>query len=547
MDAVEHVLEDGFIVGYTDHVVFTVTARKYHMGLFKPKRPLTLFKEEGSKDSHFYGGIASEIIDIGGVVVYVWKYEGVHDQSNERGGIATMLDEGDERTGIQDVVFGENRDRRYADNPVRIKAVYTVPENTLDYAMFGAMLTNDVVQLEMSRHRMLELCGRLLMAGDVVEMTHLQEVGDFDGSVANRYYSVSNVSKGPAGYDHAYKSHVLAITCNPIQGAQEFIDLMERETNTGNALEDIISQKNTTEHLTAKIQQAAEEQVYENWFDDTIIFISDEGSVTPMRWTDDAVPPNGQEAPKFSSFPVSPAEGDYVCRIDFFPARLYRFEDAAWSLKEIDSKRAWFPYSWTNTLRNFSTDRSLEDDLKPWEHISVRDIASPRQGRSVPSPRGAHAAPRSVFDWDRRIRVLPNCVQTSDQTLRIVELFSTPTPLLVSTHLNAGVGEYTHYYIVYSIKSNGIIQNGELLIYDDGTEVLIHDQKNPIPHDADLDITFSVAYASNQRRLYYTMGGNGQIAEMTFFVESKVTGIDNDVQLDFSQEHNSQYLIIVGM
>ena len=486
---------------------------------FRPNKPLYLVNEGPSKDSELFSKLSAESTDRGGAICHVWMYEGIFNQTNEQGETKTMLD--GSGNGIQDNILMENRDRRYADSPVTMRGIYAAPDNTLDYGMFGSMLGGDVIQIEFSKRRMLELCGRKLINGDVIELAFMAEAGDLDGSWATRFYTVDNISRSPAGYDYTYQHHMYGVTARPIQDAQEFIDIMEREDATGSPLRDNISNRQAIMDHTALVQNAAEEQAYTTWFDTTILFVNDLDKVTSWRFSDDAVPPNGHQAEQVSKFPTTAEEGQYVVRVDFFPARLFRFQEGQWVLKEIDSKRDWLPYNWTNTLRDYSTDRSLEDDLKPWEHISTHDIATPRQGRSIPSPRGAHAAPRRVFDWDRKLKQAPPLLAVIDSTVRIAELFPEDTPTEIATLLNAGQGEFSGFYIFYSVKRLGIQQAGEMLIVDNGTELVVDHEFSTVPSDGDeLGITFSVGYENGERKLYYTLNGSG-VAEMKYFVEGK--------------------------
>ena len=485
---------------------------------FRPNKPLYLVNEGPNKDSELFSRLAAESTDRGGAICHVWLYEGIFDQTNDEGEVRTMLD--GSGNGIQDNILMENRDRRYADSPITMRGIYAAPDNTLDYGMFGSMLGGDVIQIEFSKRRMFELCGRKLINGDVIELAFMAEAGDIDGSWATRFYTVDNISRSPAGYDYNYQHHMYGITARPIQDAQEFIDIMEREDATGAPLRDNISNRQAVMDHTALVQNAAEEHAYTTWFDTTIIFVTDLDEVVSWRFSDDGEPPNGHQAEQLSAFPKSANEGDYVVRIDFFPARLFRYQDGQWDLKEIDSKRDWLPYNWTNTLRDFSTDRSLEDDLKPWQHVSAHDIATPRQGRSIPSPRGPHAAPRSIFNWDRKLKDAPPPLAEIDVTVRVAELFPETVPTEIATHLNAVQGEYGGFYIFYSIKRLGIQQAGEMMITDSGSQLLIDHEFTVVPNGDNLGVEFTVGYENGKRKLYYTLDGSG-VAEMKYFVEGK--------------------------
>lgn len=494
---------------------------------FSPSKPFELYKEgnANNKDSRFLSGLNRGIIEAGGVVCYVWKLLGTHDQRSVNGKPSTPLDEGwgeadDDGTftGIQDVVLGENRDRKYSENAIKLKGTYAVSDNELDYARFGAALMNDIIQIEFHKESMIEKIGRKMQAGDVIEMVHLREIGD-DGSIANRYYEVDNMARSPSGFDPAYQYHILAATLKPIRDSQEFIDLMEREDEYGKTLRDQISNRSMMEGLTAKVQNAANEKAYTTNYDTTPLYINDEGAIIPHIWTDDGKPPNGRPVEQVTSFPSSPSEGDYVVRIDDFPNRLYRYQSGKWIMKEKDNKREWQPYNWTRTLREFSSDRSLQDDIRPWELKSIHDVLSPTQGRSNPSPKGRPEIIHSnIFDWDRQIdvEIPPDIIDEAPQIERSAALIPTNAQTSISDWLNAETGEYDLYLIYYVITRGGNQQTGEILINDDGTNLTIDHEHTDI---GDVGVAFYAVHEGGYRKLKYTMT-DGSAATMKFFVKS---------------------------
>jgi len=491
---------------------------------FKPSRQFELYKEgdPNNKDSQFLSGINKQIIDIGGVTCYIWKLLGTHDQSNVDGTPGTQLDEAfgvlDDGVldGIQDVVLGENRDRKYSDNAIRLKGAYAVSENELDYARFGMSLLGDIIQIEFHKVDMVDKVGRRLKPGDVLEMPHLREIGE-DGSIANRYYEVDTLSRSPTGYDPSYQYHILAATLKPIRDSQEFIDLMERKDEYGKTLREQTSNRKHIEASTAKIQDAADEQAYTTNYDTTPLYISDEGVIISHMWSDDGKPPNGRPVTQVSSFPASPTEGDYVVRIDMYPNKLYRYQAGKWLLKEKDNKREWQPYNWTRKLREFSSDRSLEDDMRPWELKSIHDVLSPTQGRSNPSPKGRDIIHANIFNWDRKIEVeIPSdVIAEAAEVERSATLVPTNAATSISDFLNTGVGEYDFFVLYYVITRGANQEAGEIIINDNGTAISMDHEHNDI---GDVGVVFSTVYEGGFRKLKYTMTA-GSAAVMKFFVK----------------------------
>jgi hypothetical protein len=219
----------------------------------------------------------------------------------------------------------------------------------------------------------------------VIEAPHLRDVAN-DGRAGNRWYEIKTIVRSPNSWDHAYENHTLAITMKPIKDAQEFIDLMERETDSGLTLGDTNSNRAAYDEVAAKVQEAALEQAGTSWWDTTQVYI-DPSVDSSHVWTDDGKPPNAVPVERVDAFPSSPTEGDYVLRVDFLPNRLFRYQGGRWLLKEIDRKREWGTYNWTTKLAEFMTDRTEEMDSRPWQYRSIHDVGTSRQERFSPSPK----------------------------------------------------------------------------------------------------------------------------------------------------------------
>jgi len=492
---------------------------------FRPTKPISLFKDglgRPNKDSEFFSGIVRENVQFGGATVYVWLYEGTFDQVREDGTRDTILDEG-LVDGLQDSILGENRDRKYSDDSYKMVGAYTVSQHALDFARFGVMLSDDVIQMEFHKREMERILGRRLIPGDVLEFPHLRDVG-IDGRVMNRFYKVSSIVKSPTGYDATYEWHLMAVTMTPIQDAQEFIDLMEREIPEGGNLRDMISNRERMMEITAASQEAAIEHAYTTWFDTTALYI-DKDSQVPYRWFDDGEPPNGEPVSKVSAFPPDPDDGDYVLRVDFYPNRLFRYQGGIWLLKEVDRKREWGTYNWTAKLREFASDQSEDDELRPWELKSIHDVATPRHDRSDPSPGPEdpveYVPPPEVGAWDNMIVVdSPNASEDDIVTTRTVTLTAnTGAPIDVSAdYLNATTGLYQFFYVQYTLTRGAASEMGELMIADDGTNTEFNHQYASL--SGDVGLTFSVTHSGGIRHLQYISTAGADIT-MSFRVVSK--------------------------
>lgn len=492
---------------------------------FKPKKPLDINRDSdpNNKDSQFIDRLIREPFSIAGVTCFVWLYEGHFAQVDYKrvsGGILDIsgtLEGGSLLAGIQDPVYGETRDRKYADKPIRLKGIYAVSANELDFARFGMLLSNDIVQMEFHKNDMERLCGRRLAPGDVIELPHLGEVGG-DGNYKTRFYEVQSLVRSPQGYDPMYVHHIVAATLEPMRDAQEFIDLMERKDKHGVSIEDRISSRDRELENTARVQELAEEDAAVTWLDATILYV-EEDKVVSHRWTDDGRPPNGHPARKLSSFPADATEGEYVVRADMFPNRLYRFQDGQWQLKEIDRKREWQRYNWLPALRQYMSDRSHADDIRPWELKSIHDLATPKQGRSKPSPKGDESFVHvDLQDWKRLTNIEVPEIAEGEPLSRGASLIPNTMPTDVASFLNADPGQYKYFLVYYVAKRGaGNQQVGEIVINDDGTNTTIDHEWNEI---GTVGITFMTVINAGKRRLKYTLTSGANV-ELTYLVAAR--------------------------
>lgn len=486
---------------------------------------MTMFKEgdRPSKDSRFLSGIAREHIQLGGLVIYVWLQTGIVDQTPANGEPVDPMDapilDTDGNPVIQDAILMENRDRKYAEDAVKLFGAMQVSQNALDFARFG-MLSTDVVQMEFHKEYMEKQCGRRLRPGDVVEMTHLHDVG-LDGRPMNRWYEIKSLVKSPRGFDHTFDYHIIAVTMKPMKDAQEFADLMNRETGDGTTLKDSTSNYDNLMSITAENQENAFKHAYTTWWDTTPIYI-DPDTTLPYRWTDDAQPPNGLPVVQVSSFPSNPDDGDYIIRIDMYPNKLYRYQAGKWIMKEVDRKREWNTYNWVVKLREFASDQSQLDDLRPWNLASIHDIQTPREGASKPSPRGSgvYGVP-NVGTWTPFIPVPsspPSYNPPAPTTYTVMLASNTGSPINVSSELNVPIGEYAIFHVQYTLMRGMASQIGEIMISDDGNNTGLQVEYNNLAGDP--GVTFSVTESSGMRLLRYVTTSGG-VTTMTFRVDSK--------------------------
>ena len=110
---------------------------------------LSLWREDKGNDYHFIDGVIKEQFFVGGTGILIHKYLGPQEtgpsddpsQPNNQASGTTN------ETSIQDILFLENRDRKYDPDIYELRGHYNVNDNDFDLTQFGLFLSNDTIYL----------------------------------------------------------------------------------------------------------------------------------------------------------------------------------------------------------------------------------------------------------------------------------------------------------------------------------------------------------------------------------------------------------------
>jgi hypothetical protein len=103
---------------------------------------LSLWKPQKGNDYKMIDRVIREHFNVGGTGVFIHKYLGPHAQANTTD--STQPDNSVVRpNNIQDLLFLENRDRKYDPDVYDMRGVYQVQDSDFDLTQFGAFLSND--------------------------------------------------------------------------------------------------------------------------------------------------------------------------------------------------------------------------------------------------------------------------------------------------------------------------------------------------------------------------------------------------------------------
>ena len=198
--------------------------------------------------------------DHGGTALLVHKYIGSVDETNENYDPANPP--------IQDLLFMENRDRRYETTVFELRGVYTVSDQDFDLSQFGLFLGTDQQVFTMHINEMVERMGRKLMTGDVIELPHMRDdlLLDEDAAAVNQYWVVQEGSKAAEGFDPVGVTYYWRVRCKQLQDTQEYSDIF----GTGEEADDLknlLSTYNSEIKVNEAIVEEAQENVHGKYYD----------------------------------------------------------------------------------------------------------------------------------------------------------------------------------------------------------------------------------------------------------------------------------------
>ena len=179
---------------------------------------LSLYKPERGNDFEFLDKQILEMFTVGGTDLHVYKYTGTDDGTTVK-----------DHTQIQDMVFLENRDRKYEPDIYRIRAIYNVQDIDFDLSQFGLFLSNDTLFMTVHIKSSVETIGRKLMPGDVVELPHLlDEYAENDASIAlKRFYVIEDINRAAEGFSQTWYPHLYRLKLKQIYDGQEYKDILD--------------------------------------------------------------------------------------------------------------------------------------------------------------------------------------------------------------------------------------------------------------------------------------------------------------------------------
>lgn len=301
---------------------------------------LSLWKPSKTDDYYFLDRSIREQFQIGGTGAYIHKYLGPQalgatgdpatpdytsgmevdpitgDFTNPQG----IINE----TKIQDLLFMENRDRKYDRDIYELRGVYNVSDNDFDLTQFGLFLTNDVLFMTFHMNSMVEIMGRRLMPGDVLELPHLLDDLALDAGrkPIPKFYVVQDANRGSEGFSATWMPHIWRVKLSPITDSQEYSDILGSAQEADSLKNTVSSYKKELDISNAIVQAAEVADPNGIALMDHLFGLTPESNASDWNY--------GESLPNGTTFPQSAGEGDYFVRTDFNPNRLFVRRGTKW-------------------------------------------------------------------------------------------------------------------------------------------------------------------------------------------------------------------------
>ena len=199
---------------------------------------LSLYRPNKQDDYRFLDRTISEQLTVGGTDLYIHKYLGPQTGDTSTDFTQPNYDALDP-LNIQDLLFLENRDRVYDKNIYRLRGHYNVQNLDFDLSQFGLFLNNDIIFITVHYNDMIDIVGRKLMVGDVLELPHLLDYNPLNETIPvalKRFYQITDSNYASEGFTQTWYPHLWRIKCEPLVNSEEFTDILKEPINQDNYL-----------------------------------------------------------------------------------------------------------------------------------------------------------------------------------------------------------------------------------------------------------------------------------------------------------------------
>mgnify|MGYP006131946839 FL=1 len=362
---------------------------------------LSLYKPERGNDFEFLDRQILEMFTVGGTDMFIHKYLGPKNPDTADATADQPQYDAVANTNIQDLLFLENRDRKYDKDVYTMRGIYNVQDVDFDLSQFGLFLQNDTLMLTIHIRSSVKTLGRKIMPGDVIELPHLRdEYAQNDMAVAlKRFYVVEDVNRASEGFTQTWYPHLYRLKLKQILDSQEYKDILdlpaEEDAPGGSTLRNLLSTYEKEMQINNAVVAQAEADSAKSGYDTSHLFTLqvDANGETELVTVDsdtidgsdginvdtvmvppekngyqgyllgDGLPPNGEVFGHGISFPLGPSTHDYFLRTDFLPNRLFKYDGTRWIKLEDDVRMALSNTNTKSTLKGGFVNNTTTDTI----------------------------------------------------------------------------------------------------------------------------------------------------------------------------------------
>jgi hypothetical protein len=363
---------------------------------------ISLWKDgRHSNDYKFIDRRISEMFTMGGTGILIHKYLGTHEQSDSTDPTKPAYTNQSE-LNIQDLLFVENRDRKYDPDIYKMRGIYQRQDTDFDLSQFGLFLQTGTIFMTFHINDMMDTIGRKLMAGDVLELEHLKDYHALNQDVPaalKRFYVIGDASFASEGFSPTWWPHLWRVKINPLVDSQEYKDILKTivDGTADTKTADIMSSYGVYMNINNAVVAQAEKDVPLSGYDTSHIYLqpdysgittddvkdtaddvthsADDSTLSPSvkptgYLVGDGVAPNGLDCGVGIEFPSNVANGEYFLRTDYLPNRLFRYNGKRWAAVEEKIRANLTLGSNNKTLRstfvnNANTFTDIEGNTQP--------------------------------------------------------------------------------------------------------------------------------------------------------------------------------------
>jgi hypothetical protein len=361
---------------------------------------ISLYRPHKSNDYEFLDKVVFEQFTVGGTDIILHKYLGPKNVSSEDATEDQPSYSVVNETNIQDLLFLENRDRKYDQDVYTLRGHYNVQDQDFDLSQFGLFLSNDILFLTIHINSSVKTIGRKIMSGDVIELPHLKdEYAANDFSIAlKRFYVVEDVNRAAEGFSQTWYPHLYRLKLKQIYDSQEYKDILDLPADEDypeeGTLRDIMSTYEKEMQINNAVIAQAEADAKYSGYDTShyytlqvnangeveLVTIDSDITVDGLLPVDtvmkppersgyigylvgDGMPPNGAPYGQGVGFPSDTYDGDYFLRTDFLPNRLFRYNGNVWTKVEDKVRTTMTPNNTRDTLKGSFINNTNTDTI----------------------------------------------------------------------------------------------------------------------------------------------------------------------------------------